>query len=157
MKLFASKNSLLLLVLLASWQGQAKETTFGTGADMDKVVKVSTLLASPEKYQTEPSTISGVVVKVCKKRGCWMDLATDKDYPTLTIKVPDGKMVFPVSAIGKTAYATGTLSEKKLDLEQTKQYLAHRAEENQTPFDPASVSEAITLYHFSPLGVTLSD
>ncbi|WDD99302.1 DUF4920 domain-containing protein [Thalassomonas actiniarum] len=157
MKLFAFKKRLVLLMLLASWQGQAGEATFGSGADMDKLVEVSTLLASPEKYQNEASTISGKVVKVCKKRGCWMDLATDKKYQTLTIKVPDGKMVFPMSAVGKTAYATGTLSERKLDVAQTREYLAHRAQENQTRFDPASVSEGMTVYRFSPQGVTLSD
>ncbi|WP_274052358.1 DUF4920 domain-containing protein [Thalassomonas haliotis] len=157
MKLFALKKSLVVLMLLASWQGQAKQVTFGAGADMDKLVEVSTLLASPKKYQSEPSTISGKVVKVCKKRGCWMDLATDKPYQSLTIKVPDGKMVFPMSAIGKTAYATGTLSERKLDVAQAREYLAHRAQENQTAFDPASVSEGMTVYRFSPQGVTLSD
>jgi len=157
LKLFKNKSGLLLLALLASWQGQAKEMTFGAGADMDKLINTSTLLENPGKYQKEPSTITGKVVKVCKKRGCWMDLATDGKHPTLTIKVPDGKMVFPMSAIGKTVYATGTLSEQKLDLEQTKAHLAHRAHENQTAFDPASVTQAMTLYRFSPLGVTIPD
>ncbi|WP_281560410.1 DUF4920 domain-containing protein [Thalassomonas sp. RHCl1] len=157
MKLFKNKNCLLLLMLLASWQGQAKEMTFGAGADMAKLVNTSTLLANPGKYQQEASTITGKVVKVCKKRGCWMDLATDGKYPTLTIKVPDGKMVFPMSAIGKTVYATGTLSEQKLDLEQTRQHLAHRAHENQTAFEPLSVTEVMTLYRFLPLGVTIPD
>ena len=47
--------------------------------------------------------IEGLVVEVCKARGCWMQLASDKEFQTMKIKVKDGVMVFPMSAKGKTA------------------------------------------------------
>ncbi len=157
MNLSFLKKIILLITLISSFQILAKTTNFGTGADMDKLLKISSILATPTKYIGELTTISGTIVKVCKKRGCWMELAADKKYQTLTIKVPDGKMVFPMSAIGKTAYATGTLTEMKLDLEKTRAYLAHRAQENQTEFDGAEITEAMTFYRFSPVGVTIAD
>lgn len=145
--------SIVILTLTCVFSVQSAE--FGSGADMDKMISISTLLAEPKKYSTEISTIAGKVVKVCKKRGCWMDIAADENFKTLTIKVPDGTMVFPLSAIGKKAYATGILSELKLNIKQTKGFLEHRAQENNEKFDPLSVTEGMILYRFSPTGVTI--
>ncbi|SFC97720.1 DUF4920 domain-containing protein [Pseudoalteromonas denitrificans] len=119
------------------------------GADMSKLTPISKILATPENYYKQPATISGTVVKVCKKRGCWMQLATDKAYETLTIKVPDGEMVFPMTAMGKTAYATGTLKAIEMSLEQTNQRLKMKA--------MPAVTKPMTLYRFSPTGVTIVD
>ncbi len=157
LKILLVKNSFLALLLLVSYYTQAQPMTFGVGADMEKLISISTLLADPEKFKSVPTTISGTIVKVCKKRGCWVELAADKKFQTIIIKVPDGKMVFPMSTLGKKAFATGTLSELKLDLQQTQSHLAHRAEENQTEFDPSSVTKAMTIYRFSPVGVTIVD
>ncbi len=143
----------MLFVVTCFFSVQATE--FGTGADMDKVISISTLLAEPEKYSLEVATITGKVVKVCKNRGCWMDIAADGKFETLTIKVPDGTMVFPLSAIDKKVYATGTLSELQLTKEQTKEFLAHRAQESNEKFEPLSVTKGMTLYRFSPIGVTI--
>lgn len=152
-----SKKIMFLIILIFSCDSFAKSTIFGDGADVSKKVKISEMLNSPEKYKNEAATITGSIVKVCKKRGCWMELASDKKYQTLTIKVPDGKMVFPMSAMGKTAFATGTLNSMKLNLAKTRDYLAHKAKENQTEFDPSTITQAMTVYRFSPIGVTIVD
>jgi len=75
----------------------------------------------------------------------------------LRIKVKDGDMVFPVAAKGKKGLATGVLVERKMNLEQTRQYYEHIAEEQGTIFDPNSVTEALVLYQLNPTGVTILD
>ena len=147
----------LLLVLLAGNTLQAKTLHFGDGADPAKAIAIEALMTAPDNHLQAPITVQGKIVKVCQKRGCWVELAAGKDQPNLLIKVRDGEMVFPMSSLGRTAYATGKLTASELDVEQTRQFLAHRAVENKLDFDPASVTQGMTLYKLSPRGVTIID
>lgn len=130
---------------------------FGTGADMSKLTPISSVLDKPQQYYQSPVTIKGMIVKVCKKRGCWMELASDKAYESLTIKVPDGQMVFPMSSMGKTAYATGNLKPKTLNMEQSIAHLKKQAEANKQTFDASKVTEVVTLHRLTPIGVTIKE
>ena len=149
-------TQMLLAIALISQTAWADQT-FGGGADMKNVMKIETVMASPADYLEAPITIKGNIVKVCRKRGCWMTLAAEKKYQSLTVKVPDGQMVFPLSAMGKTAYATGRLTAKPMDLEQTREHLAHQAKEAKQSFDADSVKEPMTMYRLTPMGVTIVD
>ena len=84
-----------------------------------------------------------------------MTIASDKRFQNLRIKVKDGDMVFPLSAKGSEAIATGNLTELKYSLKQTRRVLAHRAEEEGKAFDPASVIEPMTMYQLVPTGVSI--
>lgn len=149
--------SILLLLLLSFTQASVADQTFGTGANMDTTVSISQILSSPANYLSAPVTVEGTIIKVCQKRGCWAELASDKKYQSLRMKVRDGDMVFPLTAIGKTAYATGMLSAKELDVEQTKRYLAYQAQEANQSFDEASVTAGMTVYQLTPHGVTIKE
>ena len=144
-----------IVVYFASLGALAKD--FGKGADMAKLKPISLLLSNAEKYVSESSTIKGTVVGVCKKRGCWMELAAEEKFQSLKIKVPDGQMIFPMSAMGKTAFATGNLTAINLDLEQSKRYLATQAQKNNTEFDANSITDVVTIYQFTPVGVSIID
>lgn len=134
-----------------------QQYTWGGGADMSKQVSVAQVLATPKKYLGKAITVKGEVVKVCEKRGCWMELATDKSAPSFIVKVRDGDMVFPMSSIGKQAYATGKLSENKLDLAQTRAYWQHRKEENKLDLDLNTITKPMTLYRLVPQAVTIEN
>lgn len=149
-KLFLS-TTLTLLTFTAS------ATTFGAAVDKTRLVEVADILAKPQSYLQQQVTVKGTVEAVCQKKGCWMQLSAGKNQPTFRIKVRDGDMVFPVSAKGKTAYASGKLDPIEMDLESTREYLAHKAEEQGEAFDPASVTEAITLYQLVPVAVEITD
>ena len=131
--------------------------TFGEGADLSQVTKISEILATPDNYTNRSVTVEGTIVKVCKKRGCWVELSSDRQFQTFRVKVRDGDMVFPMTAMGKTAFATGKVQAIELNLQRTKQYLAYVAEEQAQPFDPNSVTEGMTLYQLVPTGVTIQD
>ncbi len=136
---------------------QGEQQKFGTGADMNKLVAISTILTSPDDYVAKDITVKGAIVSVCEKRGCWMTIASDQKFQTLRIKVRDGDMVFPLTAKGKIAYATGVLVGNKLNKENAIAYLKHMAEEANEEFDSASVpDEGITIYQLAPTGVTIA-
>jgi hypothetical protein len=129
---------------------------FSGGADMSKLVTVKEVLSDIGRFNGKEITLTGTVMKVCKKRGCWMTLkVTDQDV--ITVKVKDGDMVFPLSAIGKKAYATGVITTKKMDLDQTKKYLAHKALENGEVFDVNAVTSPLSVNILKPSAVTISN
>ena len=84
-------------------------TLFGVAVDKTAVIPVEQLLVQPASYLDKVVTISGKIDSICSKQGCWMKFTANSDQGTFRIKVRDGDMVFPLSAKGKTAYATGTV------------------------------------------------
>ncbi|NKF49132.1 DUF4920 domain-containing protein [Shewanella sp. WXL01] len=147
--------SMLCGALIAPMSALA--TDFGSGVNQDLLVPVSTLMADPESYLENPVTIEGTIVGVCEHRGCWMTIASDKRFESLRIKVKDGEMVFPLTARGKKALATGKLQALRYNLEQTKEIKAYYAKEAGEEFDPASVTEPMTMYQLVPTGVSIAD
>ncbi|EGM79669.1 hypothetical protein Rhein_0129 [Rheinheimera sp. A13L] len=150
-------RQILLTTALTFAAFTASATTFGAAVDKTKLVEVADILAKPQSYLQQQVTVKGTVEAVCQKKGCWMQLSAGKNQPTFRIKVKDGDMVFPVSAKGKTAYASGKLNPIEMDLESTREYLAHKAEEQGEAFDPQTVTEAITLYQLVPVAVEIAD
>ncbi len=146
---------LLLFTFLSTQAIAIEKKSFGNGANMDKLVAISTLLETPENYLNKDVTVQGTIVSVCSKRGCWMKLASDKRFQTLRIKVRDGDMVFPFNARGEKAYATGKLDPIVLSKEKAVEYLAHLAEEAGEEFDASSVTGEMTIYQLVPTGVTI--
>ncbi len=145
---------LLIALLLFSPTLLAKQV-FGTGADPKKVIPISKLMASPEKYLKKEVTVEGVIDDVCAKRGCWMKLMSDKKFQSLRIKVRDGVMVFPMTAKGKKAIAKGQFISFKLNKHQTIQYKKHIAEEQGKKFDPKTVKGPMTLYQLNATGAVI--
>lgn len=101
------KPVLIMLAATVLFTVQAA-TLFGEQVDKTAVVPVAEVLQQPQLYLDKVVTISGTVDSVCSKQGCWMKFVADGDMP-FRIKVRDGDMVFPLTAKGKTAYATGTV------------------------------------------------
>lgn len=147
----------LFLGALLFTNAYAKELTFGVPVDPSLKIEISTLMASPEQYVDQVVTVSGIIIGVCEKRGCWMKLASDAKFQNLRIKVKDGDMVFPMSAKGREALATGRFTQIKLDIEQTRKHKAHMAENHGEEFDPASVTEGMSYYQVVPVGVRILD
>ncbi|MDP4536019.1 DUF4920 domain-containing protein [Alkalimonas collagenimarina] len=88
---------------------QAAQIHFGDEVKQEQLVALSSILAAPEQYLEQEVTVQGTITAVCEKMHCWMRFATKDNEPAFRLKVRDGDMVFPLSAKGKTAYATGVL------------------------------------------------
>ncbi|WP_440056821.1 DUF4920 domain-containing protein (plasmid) [Pseudoalteromonas sp. T1lg65] len=129
---------------------------FAGGADMSKLVDAQMVLDDIEAYQGRVITLKGEVTKVCRKKGCWMNLNVHQGYE-ITVKVNDGDMVFPMASIGREAFATGMLQKMQLSLEETKAHLAHKAQENGEAIDVTLITSPITVFQLRPNAVTISN
>ncbi|RZM71843.1 DUF4920 domain-containing protein [Pseudoalteromonas rubra] len=148
------RTMLGLLAMVCAASAHAQPMEFAGGADKTNVIDAPTLLAKASQYHQTQVTVKGLVTKVCKNRGCWMTLEVEKGEQ-ITVKVRDGDMVFPMSAVGKTALATGKFEVFELSIEKSRRYLAHKAEENGEAFDPQTLKNPITVYRLKPSAVTI--
>jgi hypothetical protein len=132
-------------------------TVYGEGVECTLAVKVSELNDNIDKYVGQRVRVEGLVTDVCPKRGCWIKLASDREYESLLFKVQDGVIVFPMSLKGKYAVADGVARNVELDLEQTRRYLAHKAEEKGEAFDPATCTQPMTYVRLDGVGAVVRD
>jgi hypothetical protein len=139
-------TSLLLASLSAAAPALAAEVKHGAGVGKAVAVKVSELLANPDRYLGQAVRVDGLVTGVCPRRGCWMELASDKEFQTIRIKVDDGVMVFPLDARGRPASAEGVFTRIEVPAERVEAMKRHDAEEKGVPFDPRSVKGPEVVY-----------
>ena len=157
------KKIIAIVLLLAglveaqNYQPISDGKDYGKGISQKDTVSVSSLLTFPEKYIGKTVTVKGNITDVCEKRGCWIKLSGDKPYQTITVKVNDGEIVFPLEAKGKPAVAEGKFEVIELSLEQTKKYLAHKAEEEGKKFDSESVTEPLKIYRIKGSGARIAE
>ena len=130
---------------------------YGNGVTMTEVITASELMARADELDGQRVRVEGEVLEVCKKMGCWMNLAGDQPGSSLRIKVTDGEIIFPTEAEGRYAVAEGLVKRMPLSLEDSRAYLAHEAEEQGREFDPESVTEAITVVRVDGLGAMIRD
>ncbi|MFN8578495.1 MAG: DUF4920 domain-containing protein [Candidatus Sericytochromatia bacterium] len=112
--------------------------------------KISEIMGNPENFVGKNVLVEGKVVDVCTERGCWMKVSSDKKRESMTIKVKDGEMVFPIAARGKNVLVEGELFKvvmKKKEAEEMKK----------DGHDHHEKKEGKTVYMFKPKGVKFSD
>ena len=80
---------------------------FGKEITATEKVQVSEILENPKNFEGKKVLVEGTVLNVCAKRGCWIELASDKEFESIRVKVKDGVIVFPMEAKGKTALVEG--------------------------------------------------
>jgi len=136
----------LVLALLLVAPAAAADKVFGEGVGKAPLVKVSELLAHPEKWDGKPVRVAGLVTGVCKKRGCWMEIAGDEEFQSIRFKVDDGVMVFPPEVVGHRAEVEGTFQRVVLSREQLLARARHHAEEHGEEFDPSKIEGPKTFY-----------
>ncbi|MBC8366917.1 DUF4920 domain-containing protein [bacterium] len=144
-------------LIFAAAGATAEGQVFGKGVSLEKAVKVSDLLENPDKYVGETIRVEGIAVGVCSHRGCWVELASDKEGDTVRVKVKDGEIVFPPELLGSVLAAEGVWTANKLDLDTTKQLCEHKAKQAGENFDSEKVTECMTLYQISGTGAMVMD
>jgi hypothetical protein len=117
-----------------------EQEAFGEPLTLSEVTPVSAILDAPEDFLGDRVLVEGTVVEVCEMRGCWMDIASDREYEKIQIKVDDGVIVFPLTARGKSALVEGTVEKLELTYEEALEAARHQAEEHGTEFDPSTVT-----------------
>ena len=129
---------------------------FGKGVTGAEVVKVSELMAHPDKYVGKLVRVEGLITDVCAKGGCWMNSAGDKELQSIRIKVSDGDIVFPLEAKGKGALAEGTFTKIEVSKDDALKMAQHHAEEKGEKFDPAKAKDLPTvIYQIAGTGAVI--
>jgi hypothetical protein len=119
----------------------AEETVYGTGVKLDETLKISVLLADPDRYAGQKVRVEGTVTDVCSMQGCWMELE-ESPQARVRCKVDDGgAIVFPISAKGKAGRAEGTVETIPMSRGDYVTWQKHLAEERGQAFDPSAVGD----------------
>ncbi len=147
--------SLALVLLLASPLALAADRVFGKGVGKAPLVKVSELLENPGKWVDKPVRVEGLVTAVCKKRGCWMEIAGDKEFQSIRFKVQDGAMVFPAEVVGHRAEVEGTFVKIVLPPKGMPEKKVHEAEAKGEVVCPESVKGYRALYMIRGTGAVV--
>ena len=140
---------------MAAMQKEDPVGLYGKGITLKEQTLVSTIMESPEKYEGKQVLLSGTIVEVCPKRGCWVDLSGDKEFEKIKVKVKDGEIVFPLSAKGSEALVEGIVEKLDLTKDQATRYQAHQAEEKGIEFDSTSVTGPMTIWRIKGLGAEI--
>ena len=99
----------VMSIVSAGWvcAGVPDGAVYGEGVTLDDPVAIQKLLGDPDSYVGTKVRVDGVVSAVCKHRGCWMQVKDPANDQGIRIKVEDGVIVFPASAIWSKASAEG--------------------------------------------------
>ncbi len=142
---------------VAKADGTAPEgKTYGSGVSSASTVAVSSVLAHPENYLGQTVRVQGAVVGVCKHRGCWIEIASDKEMQKIQLKVNDGEIVFPPEIMGETAIVEGVLEGIPLTYEQACAYLEQEASCQGEKFVKEDVpADGVTFYRIKGTGAVI--
>jgi hypothetical protein len=151
-RVIALVTTVLLTATLALAGGQKR---YGKDLTLKEKTKISDILASPEKFKGKRVLVEGPVVDVCKERGCWIKIGSDKEFESVRIKVDDGVIIFPLDAKGKTAQAEGVVSVRTFSVEDLIKQGEEQAKEEDTKFDPSSVKGPKTIIQIKGEGAVI--
>ncbi len=105
-----------LMLVAGTAMAGSENTIYGKGISAPDTVLVSDVLAHPDAYVGKTIRVTGTAVGVCKHRGCWISLASDKEGESLRVKVKDGEIVFPPEILGETVTAEGLWTANEISL-----------------------------------------
>ena len=147
----------LTMVSLAFVMSASAKTSYGKELSEARVVRISELTDSPEKYVGEKVRIAGLVDDVCPMRGCWIDILESEGSETIRFKVADGVIVFPVESKGSEVVAEGVLRKHEMSKRRAISWMRHLADEKGEPFDEASVTGPMVFYQIEGHGAELAN
>jgi hypothetical protein len=117
---------------------------YGKPLSLKEKTAISAILKNPKTYDGKRVQVEGLIVEVCEKRGCWIRIASDKEFESIRFKVEDGIITFPMDAKGKLIVAEGMVSVKTLTREEAVAQAREMAMERGAKFDPSSIKGPVT-------------
>ena len=118
-----------------------------------KIVSIKDALADPEKFDGKTVRVDGFVVRSCKMKGCWAEIADAKDSKTsVRVTMKDHAFFIPLKSAGFRAVAEGYFRVKTLDAKHVK----HLVEEDGAKFDKINEDGTVTEVAFVANGIVLT-
>lgn len=129
-----------------------EKITRGAALTGAKKVSLEKALKNPAKYAGKTVAVEGVIVRACKKEGCWMQLAPTADSKGVRVTFGDHAFFVPLNSAGLMAKAEGTLSVKTLSKEE----VDHLVNDDGDKFDKINPDGTVTEVSFVATGVELT-
>jgi hypothetical protein len=111
-------------------QGALEGTVYGEGVTLTESTPISRIIDEIDDYVGQRVRVEGLVTAVCEMRGCWFEMASDREFETLRFKVEEGVIQFPVSIRGKYAVAEGIVVHVEDDGAEAARHATKQATEH---------------------------
>jgi Domain of unknown function (DUF4920) len=127
--------------------------TFGEKVTAKDAVSYDAMLAKLGKStKLDNVKVTGTVEAVCKAKGCWMNIASDKGAPSMFVKFKDYAFFMPKDIAGKKVVMVGNAFKETTTVEE----LRHFAEdEGKSKEDIAKITKPKEDIKFVATGVLL--
>lgn len=130
-----------------------EKITRGTALASDvKKAKVEKAFTKPEELAGKTVEVSGVIVRSCKKEGCWMEMADREGGKSVRVTFGDHAFFIPLNAAGMKVRAQGTFKTKVL----SKEHVDHLIKDDGAKFDNRNADGSVTEISFDATGVELT-
>ncbi|TWR31706.1 DUF4920 domain-containing protein [Mucilaginibacter pallidiroseus] len=96
---------------------------YGKALTADEAVNIDALNATLSKDSAYTGKITGTVVEVCKKKGCFIKLEQANGSPVM-VQFTDYAYFMPQNIVGKTVVVEGKARVKKTSVEKLKHFAA---------------------------------
>jgi hypothetical protein len=105
----------------ASIKPAAKGVTYGEKITAKGAISVNQLATKMGEAQTLETKISGKVLEICTKKGCWMKLENAAGETTM-VTFKDYGFFMPTNIVGKTVVLDGVSKQEVTSVEEQKHY-----------------------------------
>ncbi len=117
-----------------------------------KKVSFEKVLQSPDKFADKKVAVEGVIVRSCKKEGCWMEMAAKEGGKSVRVTFGDHAFFIPLNSAGMKVRAEGVFKTKTL----TKEHVDHLINDDGAKFDNRNPDGTVTEVSFDATGVELT-
>lgn len=124
---------------------------YGDTISVDGALNTSEMLAALEGKDSAMVKVSGEILDVCQKKGCWMKMPLGNDE-SMTVKFKDYAFFVPMNSTGQTATIEGVVKQETYSVAELK-HLAEDAGKSQEEID--AITEPEVRYSFMANGVAI--
>ena len=119
------KYHFLILVLplltIFSCKNEIHISTYGEFDAVTDLEKFSNVIDKFSLENIDNKKLSGEIINVCPKKGCWMNLKVDED--TIFVKFKDYGFFVPKTGVdSKLAFISGNISKDTISVERLRHY-----------------------------------
>ncbi len=101
--------SLLIISACSSDSGRIAGDVFGDEITLEKTTSLSDILSDKDANVGKEFLVKGVMINVCQKKGCWMDLKDGENE--ITVRFKDYAFFMPKDGAGRNATVQGVFTK----------------------------------------------
>jgi hypothetical protein len=115
-------------------------------------VSLDKVLKEPAKFADQKVAVEGVIVRSCKKEGCWMEMAEKEGGRSVRVTFGDHAFYIPLNSAGMKVKAEGVFKTKTL----SKEHVDHLIKDDGAKFENRNADGTVTEVSFDATGVELT-